>query len=96
MQWSTTVKMKFKWSIFYSNNLECFNLCWCAINIVFHAKYLANKTLLLLPWLSGAGLNFINVLHTAIMLADPESVKDTDDLPVFVYTFGIYKHKSCT
>jgi len=30
------------------------------------------------------------------MLADPKSVKDTDDLTVRFYAFGIYERKSCT
>ncbi len=44
-----------------------------------------------------SGLNFINVLQTAFTLAGPKSVKkDTDDLTVFFYPFGIYECKSCT
>jgi len=34
------------------------------------------------------GLNFINVLCTAYMHTDPESVKDTDDLTVFFMLSG--------
>jgi hypothetical protein len=30
------------------------------------------------------GVNFINILSTAFTHADPESVKDTDDLTVFL------------
>ncbi len=41
-----------------------------------------------------ARLNFINVLRTAFAPADPESVKDTDDLTVFFYAFGFYECKS--
>jgi len=42
-----------------------------------------------------AGVNFINVLHTAFALIDPESVKNTVKSSVSFYTFGIYEHKSC-
>ncbi len=42
------------------------------------------------------GLNFISVIHTAFMLIDPKSAKNTVKSLVSFYAFGIYKHKSCT
>jgi len=35
-----------------------------------------------------SGVNFINVLHTAFMLADPKSVKKIDNLTVFFTLLG--------
>jgi hypothetical protein len=35
------------------------------------------------------GFNFINILQEAFKCADPKSTKNTDDLTVFFYTFGI-------
>ncbi len=43
----------------------------------------------------GAGVNFINVLHTAFTLVDPKSIKHTVKSSVTFYTFGIYERKSC-
>ncbi len=40
-------------------------------------------------------VNFLNVLRTDFMHADPKSVKDTQDLTVLFYAFGIYERKSC-
>jgi len=42
------------------------------------------------------GLNFINVLCTAITLVDPESVKNTVKSSVSFYPLGICRPKSCT
>ncbi len=42
-----------------------------------------------------SGLNFINILHTAFMLADPESTKKVKSAVSFG-AFGTYEHKSCT
>jgi len=41
------------------------------------------------------GVNFINVLHSAFTLVDPEIVKNTVKSSVF-YAFRICGHKSCT
>ncbi len=40
------------------------------------------------------GLNFINILRTAFTLADPKSVKDTDDLNVFFMLLGSKRIKA--
>jgi len=45
--------------------------------------------------ISKSGLNFINILRTGFAHADPESVKNTNDLTVFFYAFGIYERKNC-
>ncbi len=42
-----------------------------------------------------SGVNFINVLHTAFTLVDPESVKRYWWLNYIFWAFGIYEHKSC-
>jgi hypothetical protein len=39
-------------------------------------------------------VNFINILRTAFVLVDPESIKITVKSSVFFYTFGIYKRKA--
>jgi len=41
-------------------------------------------------------LNFINVLHTAFMSAEPKSVNRYWWLNCIFYAFGIYEHKSCS
>jgi len=44
---------------------------------------------------STAGVNIINILGAVFTQANPKSVKDTDDLTVFFYAFGICDRKSC-
>jgi len=41
------------------------------------------------------GLNFINVLRTAFMFADPKCTKKEVKLAVLFGTFGTYERKSC-
>jgi len=42
------------------------------------------------------GLNFINVLRAAFMLADPKCTKKKVKLAVLFGTFGTYERKNCT
>ncbi len=49
-----------------------------------------------LPWMMTPGLNFINVLHTAFILVNPKSVKNTVKSYVYFYAFGICERKRCT
>jgi len=42
------------------------------------------------------GVNFINVLCTAFVLVDPESIKNTVKASVSFYAFRIYERKSRT
>ncbi len=44
----------------------------------------------------GPAVNFTNVLREAFTLVDPKSVKNIDNLTVFLNTFVICKCKSCT
>jgi hypothetical protein len=39
------------------------------------------------------GVNF-NILHTFLRPPIPKALKDTDDITVFFYAFGIYEHES--
>ncbi len=41
------------------------------------------------------GAYIINILRTAFVLVDPESVKITVKSSVSFYAFGIYERKSC-
>jgi len=41
-------------------------------------------------------VNFINILHEAFTLVDPESVKNTAKSSVSFYAFVIFVHISCT
>jgi len=42
------------------------------------------------------GIDFTNILRTAFVLVDHESVKNTVKSSVSFYAFGIYESKSCT
>jgi len=64
---------------------------WCKRTIYYVYAYGGPKTVFGPP-----GVTFINVLHSALTLVDPESVKNTVKSLVPFYTFGICRGKSCS
>jgi len=72
-------------------------LCVLAFCIcIFRWKEMGNKGVQQMLVSLTPGLNFINFLRTAFMLADPECAKKTVKLAVSFGAFGTYERKSCT
>jgi hypothetical protein len=73
-----------------STKRQSIHQCLLELLVSVHVKAAHKMLMKLTP-----GVNFINDLHTAFALVDPESVKITVKSSVSFYAFGIYERKSC-